>query len=228
MSHYPRIDLHALAAEGGVDLDEAVERLGVIYKDIDARNARLTRDLNLPCQRGCSACCEESVFLSPLEFLTAWHWAQEHLDEDTRDQIVHKALCIYHAQRSHIDALCGPVPEGARDHTAMATQIRFRCPLLSQEGVCQIYPAREVYARLFGCSFNDDHGVYGCDLVGTHLAGKEVTLVKVRENAARLLALPMTSLQQVYPWYFHWLYGALFESAPWPRDDEVIRRLPVI
>ncbi len=226
MGHYPRLDLHALAAEANVDLDEAVARLMAIYDDIDARNARNTAGLDLPCHRGCSACCEESVFVSPLEFFAAWQWAQEHLDDDVRDRIVSEALAIYRAQKAAIDALSGPRPEGEADHTSIARSNRFRCPLLSDEGVCQIYPAREVYARLFGCSFNDERGVYGCDLVGAHLAGKEVTLVKARENAARLLDLPLTKLQQVYPWYFHWVYGGVPDPDPSPAPST--KKLPVL
>jgi Fe-S-cluster containining protein len=232
MGHYPLLDLHALAAEAGVDLDDAMARLMAIYDDIDARNARNTADLDLPCHRGCSACCEASVFVSPLEFFTAWHWAQEHLDDEVRDRIVYDALRIYRAQQPVIDALSGPVPEGEDDHTSLAEGLAFRCPILSDEGVCQIYPAREVYARLFGCSFNDDRGVYGCDLVGAHLtsgrfADQEITLVKARENAARLLELPLSRLQQVYPWYFHWVYGGLDDPEPPPSSSRPTK-LPVL
>ena len=80
-------------------------------------------------------------------------------------------------------------------------------PLLGPGGACSVYPRRELYARLFGCSFNDAGGVYGCHLVGDHLAGKQVTLLPARATARRLNELPLTELRQVYPFYIHALYG---------------------
>ncbi len=205
---FPAIDLAALVRGAGVDPDAARDGLRALYDDGDARNARNTATLALPCRRGCDACCHESVFLTPLEVLVAWDWAQASLDASTRDDIVARALAIHAKERDRIEALDGPVPPGARDHLAIARELRFRCPFLGEAGECRIHPVRELYARLFGCSFNDEGGVYGCELVGAHLGGKTVTLVSVRRAVSRLAELPLTGKRQVYPYYFDLLYGA--------------------
>jgi len=208
-SLYARVDLQALCAGvgRGIDFAAAAAELLAFYEEIDARNGRNTADLCLPCQRGCASCCHESVFLTPLEFMVAWAYAQEHLDAPTLDAVVAAGLSIYEAEQERIVALDAPPPDGARDHFAIAGQLRFRCPLLGPEGACLVYPVRELYARLFGQSFNAQGGVYGCDLVGTHLAGRTVTLVSAERAAARLVEMPFGHKRQVYPYYLHLLYA---------------------
>lgn len=71
------VDLHGMAREAGVDLDAAFVSLAALYEDIDARNGTLTQHLDLPCHGGCSMCCHESLFLTPLELFYVW---QERAD----------------------------------------------------------------------------------------------------------------------------------------------------
>ena len=205
---YPTVDLRALCKELGEDLDAALDALRRLYDDLDRKNHENTRDLDLPCHRGCDACCHESVFLTPLEFFAAWDHVQRELDDPTRTEIVRRGLALYEEHRPLIEALGAPPPEGARDHLAVARELRFTCPLLGPSGECRVYPARELYARLFGCSFNELGGVYGCDLVGRHLGGKTVTLVRVQRASELLAELPLTFMRQVYPYYIWMLYGA--------------------
>lgn len=200
-------DLRALARARGVDLDEALSRLRRLYADIDERNQRHTADLDLPCKRGCSSCCEQSVFLTRLEFYGAWDYLQGQVSDAALSAIVDEGLALYERHKDIIDAFERPPPEGARDHTGLARELRFRCPLLSEEGACRVYPMREALGRLFGCSFNDDSGIYGCDLVGKHLAGRTLTLVRARPMASRVHLLPLAERQQVYPYWIHELYG---------------------
>lgn len=207
MARYPIVDMHALADAVGVDFAAAANELRALYADVDARNEANTRGLNLPCQKGCDACCHESVFLTPLEFMVAWDWAQANLDATARDAIVDRGLALYAENKHLIDALDEPPPPGHADHFEIAQQIKFRCPMLSADGACQVYPVRELYARMFGCSFNDAGGLYACGWVAAHLAGQTVTLMQVRPTAKRLNALPLTHKRQVYPHYFQWLYG---------------------
>jgi len=207
MNSYPLVDLESLVAEEGIDLRAALVDLRSIYEDIDARNQKNTEDLELPCHRGCDACCHESVFLTPLEFFGAWDWIQRNLPKEVRWEIIDKGLALYEENLERIVALSGPVPEGERDHYSIARELRYRCPILGDDGSCRVYPMRELLARLFGCSFNSTGGVYGCDLVGAHLAGKVVTLVPADGTAKRLSRLPLTSGRQVYPYYIHSLFG---------------------
>jgi hypothetical protein len=206
-SIFPTLDLYALAAGWGVDLQGAFDGLAALYAEVEQRNARNTEGLGLPCHRGCSMCCHESVFLTPLEFLFAWNHAQSTLDAEVRDGIVGAGLALYQAHRQLIDQFDQPPPAGAVDHFEAASQLKFTCPLLAPDGACRIYPARELLARLFGCSFNDQGGVYGCHLVDAHLGGKTVTLMRARPTAQRLADLPLTAKRQVYPYYFQTFFG---------------------
>lgn len=206
-SLHPTIDFFALAQNQGVALHPAFAALQALYTEVDERNAKNTANLDLPCHRGCDMCCHESVFLTPLEFYYMWHWAQANLTEAVRQSIIDEALRLYAEFKELIDALDVAPPDGAQDHFAIAQKIRFSCPMLSAEGACRVYPVRELLARLFGCSFNDASGIYGCHLVAAHLANKTVTLIPARPTARRLADLPLTHKRQVYPYYFHMLFG---------------------
>jgi hypothetical protein len=205
----PRLDLHVAARALGVDLAAALTQLKALYDHVDRRNKDLTGDLDLPCHRGCSACCHESVFLTPLEFYGAWQYFQDHADDETFARVVDDGLALYREHRELIEAFDRPPPAGQDDHTALHQQLAFRCPLLDDDGACRVYPWREMLARLFGCSFNDDGGVYGCDLSGEHLGGRELTLLRARPVMHLVHELPLTDRQQVWPHYIHELYGAL-------------------
>jgi Fe-S-cluster containining protein len=201
------VDLHAMAAEAGVDLAAAFIQLRALLADVDARNAKHTQTLDLPCHRGCSMCCHESVFLTPLEFFHVWDYVQTQFTETERSDIVAQGLALYAHHAPTIRALSAPPPAGDSDHFAIARTLKFACPMLSASGACRVYPVRELLARVFGCSFNDEGGVYGCHLVAAHLADKTVTLVQARPTWRRLLDLPLTGTRQVYPYYIHLLYG---------------------
>lgn len=203
-----RVDLDALAHAAGVDLRAALRRLEALYRDIDERNERNTRGLDLPCTRGCDSCCHDSVFLTPLEFYGAWDHLQRVYDDETLEYVIEEGLRLYELHREVIDAFDQAPPDGEVDHTTLARKLSFRCPLLGEAGACLVYPMRESLARLFGCSFNDDGGIYGCHLVGDKLGGQVVRLVRARPMAMRVHELPLTERQQVYPHYIHALYGA--------------------
>jgi len=209
MSVPPRVDLFAAARALGTDLEDALARLGRLYDHVDARNKALTSDLELPCHRGCSACCHESVFLTPLEFFGAWHHLQETADDATFTRVVAEGLALYREHEALIRAFDEPPPAGHADHTALHKKLAFRCPLLDDDGGCRVYPWREMLARLFGCSFNDEGGVYGCHLSGEHLGGRTLTLLRARPIMHLVHELPLTDSQQVWPHYIHALYGGL-------------------
>lgn len=207
MSHFGRKDLRALAQAEGVDLDAALTQLRTLYADTDARIAKNTAGMDLPCKSGCSACCEEMVFLTPLEFYGAWDYFQTHVDDDVLDEAIARGLDIYAEFREAFEAFARPPPAGAADHTAIAVNVAFRCPLLSDEGECRVYPMREILGRLFGCSFNDVRGIYGCGLSGAYFAEKVVTLTRARDCATQVHDLPLAQRQTAYPAYIHALYG---------------------
>jgi len=203
----PPVDLFAWAKDADVDLGPAFEALQRLYDEIERKNAALTQNLNLPCHRGCSMCCHESVFLTPLEFFYVWHYVQTHLTDQERQGIIEDGLKLYEEHRTQILALEEPLTGAQQDHFDVASRLRFACPMLSAAGACRVYPAREMLARLFGCSFNDAGGLYACHIVADHIGDQTVTLLRARPTWRRLLDLPLTHKRQVYPYYIHLLFG---------------------
>jgi len=139
--------------------------------------------------------------------LVAWGLAQAQLTAMELDAIVRSGLDIYAEQRERIEAFDQPGVGGPEQRTALARALRFRCPLLGDDGACRVYPLRPLNCRLFGCSFNDELGIYGCDLVGQHLGGRTVTLLPARGTSRRLDALPLGQGRQVIPHFLQRLYG---------------------
>ncbi len=104
MSRFGPRDLHALAAAKGVNLATALDRLRTLYAETDARNARNTAGMTLPCHSGCSSCCEEMVFLTPLEFYGAWDLLQRTATADVLEEAIVVGLDLYQEHRERIDA----------------------------------------------------------------------------------------------------------------------------
>ena len=209
MTQFKRVTLEESGlVPRGVALQEAFESLAALYRDLDQALERTTASLDLPCKAGCDACCHQSVFLTPLEFLAAWDWLQSELDESELDSIVRAGLRIFRLHQGTIVQLDEPPPEGETDHFSLVESLAFRCPLLSSDGKCRVHPARELYARLFGGTWERQPGaLYACHMVSEHLAGKELSLLVSQDWARKLNALPLTHRRTVYPAYIAELYG---------------------
>jgi hypothetical protein len=141
------------------------------------------------------------VFLTPLEWFGVVDHMQTHFSPEELTARAEKAIALYHRHRTIIDGFMEPPPPGDKDHFASAQHLKFTCPLLGPDG-CTVYDAREILGRVFGQSFNDDGGIYGCELSGKFFGDAEHTLVRATAWAKRIQSLPLTGYRQVYPWYF--------------------------
>ena len=200
---YHPIDI--LGLDESKQLEEAFAQLAALYRSVDAVLSATSSGLDLPCRRGCSACCHESVFLTPLEFLYAWHWAQMELPAAVLEGVVERGLAIYREYQALIEEI-DIASHAGTDAFALVKTLRFACPMLSADGACQIYPVRELFGRLFGCSFLEEGMLYACHLVEAHLHGRALPFLRAPQIAARLNELPLTHRRQVYPYYLHHLY----------------------
>ena len=189
-------------------LQSGFTALAQLYRELDQALQRTTETLDLPCKAGCDACCHQSVFLTPLEFLAAWDWLQSEVSQSELSAIVTKAIRIYRLNQAVINRLDLPAPDGQSDHFSLVEGLAFRCPLLAEDGRCMVHPARELYARLFGGSWERRPGaLYACHIVSEHLADKELSLLVSKDWAQKLNALPLTHRRTVYPAYIAELYG---------------------
>lgn len=191
----------ALAARLGLsDPAEAVlGKLQALYREVDDALAAGSGDRNLPCRKGCAACCRESVFVSAPEFL-AVVVAMRRLED--RDLILDRMLEVAARFADELELLeeIGPGPE--RDE--VAARVKFECPLLDPEDACRVYAWRELNGRTFGQSWDGKRGhAYGCEL--THEAvGRDRLRLADAWRPRRLLsqAFPEARSVHVYPWWF--------------------------
>ncbi len=189
-------------------------RLRTVYAQIDQRLAEGAQGLQLPCKAGCDACCHEAVFVCAPEFLAVAEqvmaWPQ-----DRQDRLLHQMLQVASDFEDELELL--ELVDSGPERDEVARRIRFRCPLLSAEGGCTVYSARELNARTFGQSRHEGFDApYGCEL--THAALKVLPqrpALYGAQQARRALvqALERTERVQVYPWWFA-RYRSAFEDGP--------------
>lgn len=209
----PRLEGLARALGFEAPAQEVLGRLRTVYAQIDKRLAEGAEGVNLPCKAGCDACCHEAVFVCAPEFLAVAEqvmaWPQ-----DRQDRLLDQMALIASDFEDELELLQLVASGPERDE--IARRIRFRCPLLSAEGGCTVYVARELNARTFGQSRHEGFDApYGCEL--THAALKvlpERPALYGAQQARRDLveAVPQTERVQVYPWWFT-RYRAAFEAG---------------
>jgi hypothetical protein len=205
--------------DDGTTLEEALLPLQDLYRRVDEHAAALAEPLDLPCGPGCSACCRQSVFVTPLEALALLHHAQTHFTAAQRETLLQRGLAIFHAHQPLIlsfghppcpglPALPGAEPAPG-DPVERARGLNFDCPFLDHGGRCTAYPARDLRGRLFGVSrLRSRDEYYACPHLGAHLDGKEVRLMDAEAVHAILRLHPCTTGEQVIPYYL-WRYAPL-------------------
>lgn len=178
-------NLRALATALDEDLNQALADLQKLFAQIDRRIGARIKGMDFPCHAACSACCNAAVRISFLEYVALIEYLRS---QELLEHFFEKALTII---PDDID----PGDEKASDptksiiHTAAAQQT---CPVLGDDGLCQAYQARPLVCRLFGLSFNEQGGLYACQLVGEKFAGQELRLPRAQNILQQIRSLPLT------------------------------------
>ncbi|MEW5855311.1 MAG: hypothetical protein AB2A00_41430 [Myxococcota bacterium] len=206
-----------------VTLADAFVVLKDLYDRVDEHAARLAAPLELPCHPGCSSCCRQSVFVTPLEALYLLSHLQETRSPSEVTAVVDAGVATFNAHRERILAFGHPTCPGAPelgdddarrraaplDRVLSALALSFDCPLLDSAGLCSVYPAREMRGRLFAVSrLKSRDEYYACNLLGRHLDGREVRLMDAEAVVELLHLHPLTDGEQVIPYYL-WRYASL-------------------
>ncbi|WP_300666976.1 YkgJ family cysteine cluster protein [Desulfoluna sp.] len=123
-------------------MDARLKTLAIIYS---AHKEQMT-EKTLACAKGCATCCTRNVTLTTLEGRRLYDWiaseAPHLMDEIKKD--AHKPRQIPTYTINGLTDLCmagDEVPEESSDPGWGA------CPLLSEEGLCQVYEARPFACR---------------------------------------------------------------------------------
>ncbi|MFO0722253.1 MAG: hypothetical protein U1E65_00635 [Myxococcota bacterium] len=211
MSDAARLDALAEALGLGSRAQPVVDAVSRLYESLDAALGDAAGGLELPCRPGCDACCHESVFVSAPELLVAVQalLARGPIEAERVIAEMQRWAEVYEDELELLEIL----PAGV-ERDEVAARVKFRCPMLSPAGACEIYGGRELNARTFGQSWDEGRGAaYGCGLTLARLsvlppeAGPR--LFSAREARRRLAQLfPDAGKVQVYPWWFQ-RYGAL-------------------
>ena len=183
-----------------------LEPLTALYRQVDLEVAAGAAGHALPCAAGCDACCHESVFLSAPEFLAAAAEIERRYDAEGQQALLGQMLALAGTWADELEML--ETFDAGDERDEVAARIKFRCPLLSADGRCTIYAARELNGRTFGASWDPERGTaYGCSLTHSALAILLATvgpgLADARAARRRLVeAVPGTARVHVYPWWF--------------------------
>ena len=220
--------LDILSLPTGVDgfsIEQAFEGLADLYARVDAHAASLAPSLDLLCHAGCSGCCRDSVFVTPLEALFLLHHATRTLSGETLRSVVDAGVATFHAHRDrilrfgHVDCPGAPPVDDAStlprpvDRVLAARALSFDCPFLDGGGRCTVYAAREMRARLFGLSrLKSRDEFYACAEMGRRLDGREVRLMDAEAVYSLLKLYPLTAGEQVVPYYL-WRYAAVLSDG---------------
>lgn len=202
-----REPLAALAAALGFEgpPEPVLAAVREVYAELDLRLREGAEGLELPCRRGCDACCHEAVFLSAPELLLVaaelFTWPAPE-----RARVVDTMLEIAARFEDELELLEVLEPGPERDE--VAARVKFTCPLLDPGGGCRVYAARELNGRTFGVSVDERSGQpYGCELTHARLAvlppARTARLAGARAARGALVErVPNTARVHVYPWWF--------------------------
>ena len=200
-----QIEKLALAMGFTTSSKSIIETVTSFYDSLQTDSSGVEERLSLPCKKGCDACCYESVFLSAPEFLTVCHYLIEAKDLEFRTKVVREMRVIADKFEDEIEFL-ESAPEGF-ERDEVAERIKFRCPLLSSDSSCSIYPVRELNGRTFGLSWDTKYQqAYGCSLTRESLRIIDEPHTKLLD--ARAVRSSFNQLVEnhdfvhVYPWWF--------------------------
>ncbi|MEE2902634.1 MAG: YkgJ family cysteine cluster protein [Myxococcota bacterium] len=200
-----RIEKLAIAMGFTHSPERTIATVMAFYDSLQQDIKQVDASILLPCKEGCDACCHESVFLSAPEFLAVCNYLFEHREQAYREQLLREMIALAEEFADEIEFLESAPAGFERDE--VAARIKFRCPMLSENGSCSIYPVRELNGRTFGKSWdsmNDE--AYGCTLTRESLRIVDAPNTKlpdargVRSSFNELVE--QNDFVHVYPWWF--------------------------
>ena len=200
-----RIEKLAVAMGFTCSPERTIAAVMTFYDSLQGETKRVADSISLPCKEGCDACCHESVFLSAPEFLAVCNYLFEHRERAYREQLLREMIALAEEFADELEFLESAPAGFERDE--VAARIKFRCPMLSKNGSCSIYPVRELNGRTFGISWDRKNDqAYGCTLTRESLRVVDAPNSKlldargVRHSFNELV--DQHDFVHVYPWWF--------------------------
>ena|GEM_PF-6499565 len=200
-----RIEKLAVAMGFTNSPERTIATVMTFYDSLRREIKQVGASILLPCKEGCDACCHESVFLSAPEFLAVCNYLFEHREQAYREQLLQEMIALAEEFADELEFLESAPAGFERDE--VAARIKFRCPMLSENGSCSIYPVRELNGRTFGTSWDRKNSqAYGCSLTRQSLRVIDEPNKQLLD--ARDIRFSFNELVEhhdfvhVYPWWF--------------------------
>ena len=172
----------ALAAKG----DEAVQRVYDMHPDL------------VLCKPGCTDCCYALFDLTLVEALYLNHKFKETFTGQALENMLEKANTadrqIYKLKREAFKA----AQEG-QEETAVVEEMakkRIRCPMLSDEDLCSLYPHRPLACRIYGVPLAIGGSGRTCGLSG-FVKGSKYPTVNMDIIQDQLIALSTELVKRI-------------------------------
>ena len=148
------------------------------------------------CRLGCSDCCHALFDLSLIEAMYIHTRFFEKMTEDQKTAVLEKANRIdRQLARIKRDA-AKSLAEGTPEATVLErlAEMRVPCPLLNEEGQCELYASRPITCRLYGVPTAIDGRGHTCGRSGFE-PGKSYPTVYLDLIHARLQEISATLLR---------------------------------
>lgn len=170
----------------------------VAKADAAFEQVKRTHPREVRCHLGCSDCCHALFDLSLVEAAYLNRCFLEGLEEAQRIAVLEKAnradRQLARIKRDAARAVADGTPEAAvLDHLA---EVRVACPLLNDDGRCDLYSFRPLTCRLYGIPTAIDGRGHTCGLSGFE-PGKPYPTVYLDRIHARLQEISATLLRDL-------------------------------
>ena len=153
-----------------IDLTPYFEQYEALVAKADAAFERVRADFPecVRCRKECADCCYAIFDLSLIEALYINHRFAEKITEAERETLLEKANRT-DRQLARIKRDAARAAAEGQDEAAVLAhlaELRVRCPLLNDNGLCDLYDYRPITCRLYGIPTAIDGRGHTCGLSG--------------------------------------------------------------
>jgi Fe-S-cluster containining protein len=175
------------------DFSDIFAKYEALVREVDAvaEAVRQHHPEQVACKKRCTDCCHAVFDLSLVEAMYLNQKFNQAFSGAERSSLLDRAdeseRLMYKAKRKAYKA----VTEEGRDETEVLEELgklRIRCPLLNEDGLCELYEFRPVTCRLYGLPLNVGGRAVSCGLSGFE-PGEKYPTVNVDRIQERLMAL---------------------------------------
>jgi len=174
------------------DFSEFYKKYAAIIAEADAVFNTVKKSFaeNVRCEKGCSDCCHALFDLTLVEALHLNQYFNAKFSGARRDAVLERADAADRAIHKLKKAAMKAAKDGENSAKILAemAKVRVRCPMLSDDGLCEVYEVRPVTCRIYGVPTAIGSEAHTCAKSGFE-SGKKYPTVFLDRIQDRLYAL---------------------------------------